>query len=163
MSYQSTLISQIQPIIEEFVLKIAAAVETEARESLLATIFANVGGNVTPAAVVRRPGRKAAVPAKVAPVRKAPVQKAPAPKAAAPKAPAPAPIPAPAPKAPVVKAKRHITNTPALQAARKLQGMYLGRLRKLNVGEKKQVKSIAKQLSVRDAIRLADEIIANRD
>jgi hypothetical protein len=58
-------------------------------------------------------------------------------------------------KAPVkaaAKPKRKITNTPALRAARKIQGQYIGQLRKFSPKEKLQIQALAKKKSVAAAV-----------
>lgn len=57
------------------------------------------------------------------------------------------------------KPKRHITNSPALKAARIWQGKYLGRLRKLSAKDKARVKAVAKSEGVPAAVKLADRIL----
>ena len=52
----------------------------------------------------------------------------------------------------VEKPKRKITNTPALRAARKTQGQYIGLMRKLSPKEKLQIKALAKKKSVAAAV-----------
>jgi hypothetical protein len=67
-----------------------------------------------------------------------------------------------APAAPAVagaKPKRHITNTPALKAARIWQGRYLGRLRKLSPRDRSKVKAFAKENGVPAAVKLADRML----
>jgi hypothetical protein len=77
-------------------------------------------------------GTHAAVPKRGAPKRRVRAAKAPA-KAAA-------------------KPKRKITNTPALRAARKIQGQYIGFLRKFSPKEKLQIQALAKKKSVAAAV-----------
>ena len=77
-------------------------------------------------------GSRAAVPKRAVPKRRARAAKAPA-KAAA-------------------KPKRKITNTPALRAARKIQGQYIGHLRKFSPKEKLQIQALAKKKSVAAAV-----------
>jgi hypothetical protein len=77
-------------------------------------------------------GARAAVPKRVVPKRRARAAKAPA-------------------KA-VAKPKRKITNSPALRAARKIQGQYIGHLRKFSPKEKLQIQALAKKKSVAAAV-----------
>jgi len=77
-------------------------------------------------------GTHAAVPKRSAPKRRARAAKAPA-KATA-------------------KPKRKITNSPALRAARKIQGQYIGHLRKFSPKERLQIQALAKKKSVAAAV-----------
>jgi hypothetical protein len=77
-------------------------------------------------------GARTAQPKRVAPKRRARAAKAPA-------------------KA-VAKPKRKTTSTPALRAARKLQGQYIGHLRKFSPKEKLQIQALAKKKSVAAAV-----------
>ncbi len=52
----------------------------------------------------------------------------------------------------VVKPNRKITNSPALRAARKIQGQYLGLMRKFSPREKLQIKALARKQSVAAAV-----------
>jgi hypothetical protein len=57
------------------------------------------------------------------------------------------------------KPKRKFTMTPKAKAARKLQGQYLGRLRKLTGADRAKVKAVAKQKGVAEAVKAADRLI----
>ena len=61
---------------------------------------------------------------------------------------------------PAAKPKRKITNTPALKAARVMQGRYMGRLRKLAPRDRKRAKAVAKKQSVAAAVKFADKLLA---
>jgi hypothetical protein len=50
------------------------------------------------------------------------------------------------------KPRRKATNTPALRAARKIQGQYIGHLRKFSPKEKLQIQALAKKKSVAAAV-----------
>jgi hypothetical protein len=57
------------------------------------------------------------------------------------------------------KPKRRFTMTPKARAARKIQGQYLGRLRKLRGADRAKVKAAARKESVGAAVKLADGMI----
>jgi hypothetical protein len=57
-----------------------------------------------------------------------------------------------APAKAAAKPKRKITNSPALRAARKIQGQYIGHLRKFSPKEKLQIQALAKKKSVAAAV-----------
>jgi hypothetical protein len=57
------------------------------------------------------------------------------------------------------KPKRKFTMTPKAKAARKLQGQYLGRLRKLTAADRAKVKAVAKEKGVAEAVKAADRLI----
>ena len=49
--------------------------------------------------------------------------------------------------------------TPKARAARKIQGQYLGRLRKLKGADRARVKAVAKKESVAAAVKLANRML----
>jgi hypothetical protein len=55
--------------------------------------------------------------------------------------------------------KRRFTMTPKARAARKIQGQYLGRLRKLTGANRAKVKAVAKQKGVAAAVKVADGLL----
>jgi len=61
---------------------------------------------------------------------------------------------------PATNPTRKITNSPALKAARVMQGRYMGRLRKLAPRERRRVKAVAKKQSVAAAVKFADKLLA---
>jgi len=74
--------------------------------------------------------------------------------ARAPKAPKAAKRPAQAAKPAVraAKAKRRVANTPKMAAARKVQGQYMGLLRKFTGAKREQLKALAKKNNVAAAV-----------
>jgi len=62
-------------------------------------------------------------------------------------------------KAPA-KPKRKLTMTPKAKAARVLQGRYIGRLRKLKGADRAEVKAVAKEKGVAEAVKTADRLLA---
>jgi hypothetical protein len=73
-------------------------------------------------------GKQAVVPKRTAPKRRARAAKA------------------------AAKPKRKITSSPALRAARKIQGQYIGLMRKLSPKEKQRIQAIARTKSVAAAV-----------
>jgi hypothetical protein len=67
--------------------------------------------------------------------------------------------PATKPAKPAAAPKRVITNTPKLQAARKLQGQYLGLLRKFDGAKRLELKALAKKESVAAAVNRMKKLL----